>query len=707
MPFFTLPALAQVHAGTFTVTGGTSPVDWEFSAGVLTIKTSTPITIANTSSGATTDRIEVEANATSVAITLSGVSIAGLGAYQSPLRLNTGAAVTLNLADGTTNTLTANDNGAGIQIENGASLTINGTGTLNAQGGDYYAGIGGRSGSAARGTITINGGSITSTGGAYGGAGISGGNGGTITISGGTVNATGGDEGAGIGGCSGNSSGGTITISGGTVNATGGDYSAGIGGGSSGAGKSGGTITISGDAEITATGGGGGGAGIGGGGGTVIGGGGGGGTITISGNAEVTATGSGGGAGIGGGSSAGGFHAGGGGGTITISGNAEITATGSSGGAGIGGGGAGGGIGGGGGGGNILIYGENTTVTATNGGGGAQDIGAGNGSSSQGNIFVALPLNNLKNSSNINLGNAVKVTSTHNVVNTIEFTATLPASFTPSTITLFNGITAATGRTLSVITTLGSTDNVVFSTYPLLFDSDITKTGDYLMAPPPNPTPTIDFVYTPPLIPPQITAGPTSMTLTEGYAATSSNAFTIVHSVSGPTVVTTSGNAAITWNNTTLRLDIAAGLPAGTYPVVITAANGVAPNATWTFTLTVNNASQAAPTGLGKTDETAVGANDGTITGVTPAMEYRLSTDIAYTPVTGTTITGLAPGTYFVRFAAAPSYNAGADATITIAAFQSLSGVNAIPTLNPMALVLLVLMLGVAAFRRRRGEKSV
>ena len=75
-------------------------------------------------------------------------------------------------------------------------------------------------------------------------AGIGGGNsgaGGTITINGGTINTTGGDSAAGIGGGYGGA-GGTTTINGGTVNATGGDSGAGIGGGSGGAG---GTITLS------------------------------------------------------------------------------------------------------------------------------------------------------------------------------------------------------------------------------------------------------------------------------------------------------------------------------------------------------------------------------------------------------------------------------------------------------------------------------
>ena len=119
---------------------------------------------------------------------------------------------------------------SGIEVKSGYTLTILGTGTLNASG--YSgAGIGGE------GNIVINGGNITATGGANGGAGIGGASNGTcgnITISGGTVTATGGNKAAGIGsafeGFCGN-----ITISGGTITATGGSdgsqYGAGIGSG--------------------------------------------------------------------------------------------------------------------------------------------------------------------------------------------------------------------------------------------------------------------------------------------------------------------------------------------------------------------------------------------------------------------------------------------------------------------------------------------
>ena len=152
-------------------------------------------------------------------------------------------------------------------------------------------------------SITITGGTVTSTG-VQNGAGIGGGSGepsgnggagGNITITGGDVTANGGQNGAGIGGgAKGNS--GTITIGGETdttvVEATGGENGAGIGGGNLGHGES---ITIDGGTVI-ATGGSptaqGGGAGIGGGGNggsSIAGSGGNGGEITINGG-HVTAS---------------------------------------------------------------------------------------------------------------------------------------------------------------------------------------------------------------------------------------------------------------------------------------------------------------------------------------------------------------------------------------------------------------------------------
>ncbi|SHL67124.1 Ig-like domain (group 2) [Xylanibacter ruminicola] len=115
----------------------------------------------------------------------------------------------------------------------GSTLTISGTGSLTATGGDYAAGIGsGRK--ATCGAITISGGTVNASSSKHG-AGIGSGNTysscGAITISGGTVMASSGDWGAGIGSGFEGSSCGAITISGGTVNASSGQSGAGIGSG--------------------------------------------------------------------------------------------------------------------------------------------------------------------------------------------------------------------------------------------------------------------------------------------------------------------------------------------------------------------------------------------------------------------------------------------------------------------------------------------
>ena len=283
LPAVSLPVYAIGSTGPFTVTGGTLDTDYSYAANVLTILSSTAISIANTSSEAvTTDRIVVQSGVTAN-ITLNGVNI-DLPLLSSACAFDaTGATVNVTLAG--TNTLKSGWDHAGLQVPNGAVLTIDGSGSLRATGGSNGAGIGGGRDKDG-GTIIINGGTVTATG-ALRSAGIGGGNpasdmgggnGGTITINGGTVTATG-SYGAGIGGGH-QGAGGTITISGGTVTATGGNSAAGIG---SGYQEAGGTIAISGG-TVTATGGDNG-AGIGGGNQST------GGTINISGSAIVTAEG--------------------------------------------------------------------------------------------------------------------------------------------------------------------------------------------------------------------------------------------------------------------------------------------------------------------------------------------------------------------------------------------------------------------------------
>ena len=161
----------------------------------------------------------------------------------------------------------------GFYVAKGNSLTINGTGSLlvndvpqwcAAIGGVEKPGTQNPEGIRDAGTITINGGIITVTGGVHS-AGIGGGysgNGGVITINGGTVNATGGNGAAGIGsgGYGSHYNGGTITIGGGSVTATGGSNGAGIGGGygaNSGIIKiSGGTVEAHGESGAAGIGGG-------------------------------------------------------------------------------------------------------------------------------------------------------------------------------------------------------------------------------------------------------------------------------------------------------------------------------------------------------------------------------------------------------------------------------------------------------------------
>ena len=74
----------------------------------------------------------------------------------------------------------------------------------------------------------------------------------------------------------------------------------------------------------------------------------------------------------------------------------------------------------------------------------------------------------------------------------------------------------------------------------------------------------------------------------------------------------------------------------------------------------------AAPTGLGKTDETVDQRDDGTITGITSAMEYRVSGGF-WADCPDGTITGLADGTYEVRYMATSGALASESASVVIA----------------------------------------
>jgi len=75
---------------------------------------------------------------------------------------------------------------------------------------------------------------------------------------------------------------------------------------------------------------------------------------------------------------------------------------------------------------------------------------------------------------------------------------------------------------------------------------------------------------------------------------------------------------------------------------------------------------QYLPTGLRDYAPTNYGGSDGKITGTTTLMEYKLSTDSNYKPVTGSEITGLTAGTYYVRYKSKPGYAVSMDLIIVL-----------------------------------------
>ncbi len=180
-------------------------------------------------------------------VTLDNAAINGYNAYMySFAGINCEGDATIILKEGTTNTVKGfYGEFPGIYIAAGKTLTIEGTGSLNASSNGKGAGIGSGD-SKTCGNIVINSGTITAYGESFS-AGIGSGKGGTcgtITINGGNITATSGYVGAGIGSGGESARCGNITITGGTITARCG-YNNGAGIGSGVRGTCG-DITISG-----------------------------------------------------------------------------------------------------------------------------------------------------------------------------------------------------------------------------------------------------------------------------------------------------------------------------------------------------------------------------------------------------------------------------------------------------------------------------
>ena len=220
LPVSALAAEWDISKGDITVNAGSGGQTVTQGDGAA-VEDSAPVITGSSTDNTLTINAEKDQTAS---VTLSGASIDVSGKGKAAVSTTGEGNVSIEL-DGE-NTLKSATNHAGLEKNNGGSLTIadeDKNGKLTAEGGIYGAGIGG----------------------GYEGEGSN------IAITGGEVEATGGIGGAGIGGGK-NGAGSSIAITGGEVKATGGLNGAGIGGGLWGKGKD---ITISGDAQLKVQGG--------------------------------------------------------------------------------------------------------------------------------------------------------------------------------------------------------------------------------------------------------------------------------------------------------------------------------------------------------------------------------------------------------------------------------------------------------------------
>lgn len=131
---------------------------------------------------------------------------------------------------------------------------------------------------------------------------------------------------------------------------------------------------------------------------------------------------------------------------------------------------------------------------------------------------------------------------------------------------------------------------------------------------------------------------------------------------------------------------ILTGLAPGTYTLRYAATDKLAVGPSVDVVVPTKQA-QDAPTGLQGVAPTSAANDDGQITGVTADLEYKAHGATAYTPVTGSTITGLAAGKYHVRVAARPGYYASADVEVEVPAYVApyVPPYTATPTPTPTA----------------------
>ena len=116
--------------------------------------------------------------------------------------------------------------------------------------------------------------------------------------------------------------------------------------------------------------------------------------------------------------------------------------------------------------------------------------------------------------------------------------------------------------------------------------------------------------------------------------------------------------------NTSYKLTYANNKDAGTASVTIDGINSLHGQIVKNFT--IQKANQNAPTGLTPTAETIDGKNDGQITNLATTMEYSVD-QTSWTARTGTTLTQLSDGDYYVRYKETNNYYASPSTKVVVA----------------------------------------
>ena len=130
-----------------------------------------------------------------------------------------------------------------------------------------------------------------------------------------------------------------------------------------------------------------------------------------------------------------------------------------------------------------------------------------------------------------------------------------------------------------------------------------------------------------------------------------------------PAVTVTYDGQTLT-ENTSYILTYANNKDAGTASVTIDGINSLHGQIVKNFT--IQKANQNAPTGLTPTAETIDGKNDGQITNLATTMEYSVD-QTSWTACTGTTLTQLSAGDYYVRYKETNNYYASPSTKVVVA----------------------------------------